>query len=234
MGLTNAELGLVLTTVAGSATALGAAVVFSERLVQLASKPFLAGALGLSSGVMLYVSFVVIFVKALDGFADSSAFGDSDAYLMATAALFGGMGFMSGLDALVHWLDPNRSAHHASDPRKHMVRASGVLFLCSSLACVLTCPYVIAATLSPRRWRTGCTILYGGAARFAMTPARCVAATAPRRRGDGVEVMKGRRARTILPVNCDPHRSLSLPIIKRSASSDAERWFSSRFASWFR
>ena len=134
MGLTNAELGLVLTTVAGSATALGAAVVFSERLVQLASKPFLAGALGLSSGVMLYVSFVEIFVKSLDGFADSSAFGDSDAYLMATAALFGGMGFMSGLDALVHWLDPNRSAHHASDPRKHMVRAAGVLFLCSSLA----------------------------------------------------------------------------------------------------
>ena len=128
MGLSNAELGLVLTTVAGSATALGAAVVFSERLVQLASKPFLAGALGLSSGVMLYVSFVEIFVKSLDGFADSSAFGDSDAYLMATAALFGGMGFMSGLDALVHWLDPNRSAHHASDPRKHMVRASGVLF----------------------------------------------------------------------------------------------------------
>ena len=77
---------------------------------------------------MLYVSFVEIFVKSLDGFADSSAFGDSDAYLMATAALFGGMGFMSGLDALVHWLDPNRSAHHASDPRKHMVRASGVLF----------------------------------------------------------------------------------------------------------
>ena len=56
MGLTNAELGLVLTTVAGSATALGAAVVFSERLVQLASKPFLAGALGLSSGVMLYAT----------------------------------------------------------------------------------------------------------------------------------------------------------------------------------
>ena len=134
MGLTNAELGLVLTTVAGSATALGAAVVFSERLVQLASKPFLAGALGLSSGVMLYVSFVEIFVKSLDGFADSSAFGDSDAYLMATAALFGGMGFMSGLDALVHWLDPNRSAHHASDPRKHMVRPAGVLFLGSPRA----------------------------------------------------------------------------------------------------
>ena len=130
MGLSNAELGLVLTTVAGSATALGAAVVFSERLVQLASKPFLAGALGLSSGVMLYVSFVEIFVKSLDGFADSSAFGDSDAYLMATAALFGGMAFMSALDALVHWLDPNRSAHHASDPRKHMVRFCGVLCFC--------------------------------------------------------------------------------------------------------
>ena len=30
---------------------------------------------------------------------------------------------------------------------------------------------------------------------------------------------KGRRARTILPVNWDPHRSLSLPIMRRSASS---------------
>mgnify|MGYP003732345695 CR=1 FL=1 len=133
MGLSNAELGLVLTTVAGSATALGAAVVFSERLVQLASKPFLAGALGLSSGVMLYVSFVEIFVKSLDGFADSSAFGDSDAYLMATAALFGGMAFMSGLDALVHWLDPNRSAHHASDPRKHMADPAPDLAPCCEL-----------------------------------------------------------------------------------------------------
>ena len=148
MGLTNAELGLVLTTVAGSATALGAAVVFSERLVQLASKPFLAGALGLSSGVMLYVSFVEIFVKSLDGFADSSAFGDSDAYLMATAALFGGMGFMSGLDALVHWLDPNRSAHHASDPRKHMVRASGVLFFWVSSR-----PSLAWCVDMSRRWR---------------------------------------------------------------------------------
>ena len=155
MGLSNAELGLVLTTVAGSATALGAAVVFSERLVQLASKPFLAGALGLSSGVMLYVSFVEIFVKSLDGFADSSAFGDSDAYLMATAALFGGMAFMSGLDALVHWLDPNRSAHHASDPRKHMVRASRVLFFAvfASMAWVWRrdLPWTSQRTPSPRR-----------------------------------------------------------------------------------
>lgn len=120
MGLSNAELGLILVTVAGSATGLGAAVVFSERLVQLASKPFLAGALGVSTGVMLYVSFVEIFVKSLDGFHSSSAFGESDAYLAATAALFAGMAFMGALDTLVHWLDPNRTAHHASDPRKHM------------------------------------------------------------------------------------------------------------------
>lgn len=120
MGLSNAELGLILVAVAGSATGLGAAVVFSERLVQLASKPFLAGALGVSTGVMLYVSFVEIFVKSLAGFQDSSAFGDGDGYFAATAALFAGMAFMGSLDALVHWLDPNRSAHHASDPRKHM------------------------------------------------------------------------------------------------------------------
>lgn len=120
MGLSRAELGLILVAAAGSATGLGAAVVFSERLVQLASKPFLAGSLGLSAGVMLYVSFVEIMVKSQQGFMDSSAMGESDAYMAATGALFAGMLFMALLDTLVHRLDPNHSSHSSADPARYM------------------------------------------------------------------------------------------------------------------
>ena len=78
-------LGFLLVTGAGMSTALGAACVFSERLVQLASKRVLAAALALSAGVMLYVSFVEIFVKAQGAFADAGQ-GESDAYLSARGA----------------------------------------------------------------------------------------------------------------------------------------------------
>ncbi|KAJ8602013.1 hypothetical protein CTAYLR_002769 [Chrysophaeum taylorii] len=114
MSLSNAQLGFILVLCAGSATGLGAAVVFSERLVKLASKQVLAAALAVSAGVMLYVSFIEIFVKSQMAF--EAPFGASDAYLSATASLFAGMLFMAGVDALVHKLDPNRDACHSADP----------------------------------------------------------------------------------------------------------------------
>ena len=46
-------------------TCLGAAVVFSPRLVSLANKKFLASSLAGAAGVMIYVSFVEIFQKSL-------------------------------------------------------------------------------------------------------------------------------------------------------------------------
>ena len=39
---------------------VGAAVVFCQRFVKLASKPVLAGGLSFSAGIMLYVSFIEI------------------------------------------------------------------------------------------------------------------------------------------------------------------------------
>jgi len=103
---------------AGSATGLGAAVVFSERLVKMASKQVLASALALSSGVMMYVSFVEIFVKSQMAF--EAPLGPNDAYLAATASLFAGMLFMGGVDALVHHLDSQHDAIHSADPRQYM------------------------------------------------------------------------------------------------------------------
>ena len=55
---------------AGASTAVGAAIVFFPRLVKLASRRVLASSLGISAGVMTYVSFVEIFQKAQFSFAD--------------------------------------------------------------------------------------------------------------------------------------------------------------------
>lgn len=87
-GNVGVALGLVIG--AGAATGLGSAVVFFPSLVKLASRRVLAGSLGLSAGVMTYVSFVEIFQKAVEGFADAGI--DEDlAYIYATLSFFGGV-----------------------------------------------------------------------------------------------------------------------------------------------
>ena len=103
-GTEHAELGFGLVCFAGAATGLGAAIVFSKRLVSLASKRFLAGALGVSAGVMLYVSFVEILVKSMDAFNDA---GESEgmAYFYATLCFFCGVLANAILDRVVHWLE---------------------------------------------------------------------------------------------------------------------------------
>ena len=89
--------GLVIG--AGAATALGAGVVFVPALVRYATRRTLAAALGLSSGVMTYVSFVEIFQKSNDSFADAGK-GEKKAYMYATVCFFGGVVLMlvSGLE----------------------------------------------------------------------------------------------------------------------------------------
>jgi hypothetical protein len=59
-----------LTTAAGLATALGAALVFFEN-IRIGNARILAIALGFSAGVMLYVSFAEILVKSNLAFLES-------------------------------------------------------------------------------------------------------------------------------------------------------------------
>lgn len=80
--------GLVIG--AGAATAVGASVVFFPALVKLASRRVLAGALGLSAGVMTYVSFVEIFQKSVLSFIDAQH-SEEMAYVYATLCFFGGV-----------------------------------------------------------------------------------------------------------------------------------------------
>jgi zinc transporter, ZIP family len=99
-------IALFLVVGAGAATALGAAVVFVPSLVQYANRKTLAASLGLSAGVMTYVSFVEIFRKAIHSF-QLDGIPDDDAYMYATICFFGGVLLMvvsTSLTRLWHFL----------------------------------------------------------------------------------------------------------------------------------
>jgi len=108
----NVGVALGLVAAAGGATALGASVVFFPSLVKLASKRVLAGSLGLSAGVMTYVSFVEIFAKSLLSFQDAGH-EPGKANLYATLSFFGGVIIMMIVDVLVHFLSGDNHHHGA-------------------------------------------------------------------------------------------------------------------------
>ncbi|KAG2424159.1 hypothetical protein HXX76_014692 [Chlamydomonas incerta] len=89
--------GLVIA--AGLCTCLGAAIAFC---VKVSDTRILAAALGVSAGVMLYVSFVEIFTtKSIQGFMDAG-YSDKSAYRYATLLFFGGMAVTWALNQLAH------------------------------------------------------------------------------------------------------------------------------------
>ena len=111
----NVGLAFGMVTIAGLCTAVGASLVLCGDIVAVANKTFLAGALGLSAGVMLYVTFIEIFQKSLQGFHDAGVSGDNTSglvYVSATLCFFGGVLMMMALDKLVHWLSPGGNIGH--------------------------------------------------------------------------------------------------------------------------
>jgi len=93
-----------LTCAAGMCTTLGAAVVFNSRLAAYANKQFLAGSLGVSAGVMLYVSFIEIFFKSQSAFVDFG-YEEGTAHALAAVCFFSGVAVGNLLDKFVHWLE---------------------------------------------------------------------------------------------------------------------------------
>ncbi len=104
--LSSEALGFILVCAAGLSTAIGAAVVYNSDLVVLASKKVLGASLGLSAGVMLYVSFVEIFGKSVGAFMEDAGHEEAFAYLYSTLCFFGGIVIIRAIDRLVHWLAP--------------------------------------------------------------------------------------------------------------------------------
>ena len=101
--LSSSTVGLAFLVVilAGLSTGIGAAVVYFPKLVKLASRRVLASALGISAGVMTYVSFVEIFVKSVESFdehlLDNSSYGDDEDKRSGMANLYATLSFFAGV-----------------------------------------------------------------------------------------------------------------------------------------
>lgn len=87
---------LSLTVFAGLSTGIGSIMAFLSKEF---NHKFLAGALGFSAGVMIYVSFVEIYVKAKDSL--SIVYGDKLGYVYTTLAFFVGIAVIAIIDKLV-------------------------------------------------------------------------------------------------------------------------------------
>ena len=84
----NVGAAFVLVTGAGAATAVGTSVVFFPTLVKLTSNRVLASALGISAGVMFYVSFLEIFNKSILSFEEGGETPER-VYIFSTLWFFG-------------------------------------------------------------------------------------------------------------------------------------------------
>ncbi|MFP4478914.1 MAG: zinc transporter ZupT [Candidatus Izemoplasmatales bacterium] len=86
-------IAFLVTLFAGLATGIGSILAFYRKKTDA---KFLSAALGFSAGVMIYVSFIEIFPKAVDSLG-----GDKKAYLITTIAFFVGIALIGLIDKLV-------------------------------------------------------------------------------------------------------------------------------------
>lgn len=87
---------LSLTLIAGLSTGIGSVLAFLSKSF---NPKVLAGALGFSAGVMIYVSMIEIFVKAKDSLA--VVYGETPGYIVTTVAFFVGIALIAVIDQLV-------------------------------------------------------------------------------------------------------------------------------------
>jgi len=82
---------------AGLCTMVGASVVFFPSLANLAKPNVLAVSLGFAAGIMIYISLVDIYTKAIVGF-EEDGYEAGDSFIYATLTFFGGCIVMLVLD----------------------------------------------------------------------------------------------------------------------------------------
>jgi ZIP family zinc transporter len=92
----NILFALGLTIFAGLSTGIGSLIGFLSKKF---NPKFLTVSLGFSAGVMIYVSFVEIFVKARD--ALSVGFGEKNGYILTVVAFFCGVFVIALIDKLI-------------------------------------------------------------------------------------------------------------------------------------
>jgi ZIP family zinc transporter len=92
----NVWVALGLTVLAGLATGIGSSVAFAARR---ANYRFLSISTGFSAGVMLYVSFVEIFMKGADSL--TASYGDNWGHWVNAASFFSGMLLIGLIDNMI-------------------------------------------------------------------------------------------------------------------------------------
>ena len=92
----NVLFALSLTLFAGLSTGVGSIIGFMSKKF---NPKFLAGSLGFSAGVMIYVSMIEIFVKARDSL--SLVYGEKQGYLYTVIAFFVGIALIALIDKLI-------------------------------------------------------------------------------------------------------------------------------------
>lgn len=119
-------IALLLTLFAGLSTGIGAMISFFTRHTDTR---LLAGALGLSAGVMIYISFMELMPEASEGLA--TVMPERTAAAAMLAAFFGGI----GLIALIDWLVPaDENPHEAHSMEElsdsgshHKMKRTGIM-----------------------------------------------------------------------------------------------------------
>ncbi len=96
MEIENILAALGLTVFAGLATGIGSIMSFFSKKF---NPKFLAGSLGFSAGVMIYVSLVEIFFKAKDSL--TAYYQGKSGYWLTVAAFFAGIGIIALIDRLI-------------------------------------------------------------------------------------------------------------------------------------
>lgn len=103
-----------LTLFAGLSTGIGSALAFFSRKT---NTRFLSIALGFSAGVMIYVSFVEIFVKAKEALV--SALGNTTGYWITTLSFFGGILVIALIDKFVPSFENPHEVHSIEEMEDH-------------------------------------------------------------------------------------------------------------------
>ena len=102
-----------LTVFAGLSTGIGSLMVFFSKKL---NPKVLAGSLGFSAGVLIYVSFVEIFMKAKESL--SSIYGDFKGHWVTVIAFFAGIALIAIIDKLVPNFENPHEIGNISDLKK--------------------------------------------------------------------------------------------------------------------
>ncbi len=113
---------LILTLIAGAATGIGGALVLFKKKI---SSDFLAGALGLSAGVMIFISMAEMFPESQEMIA-GTGLAHGEAFVLV--AFFVGMGLITLIDfAVPEYENPHEASGLSLDSNEKAMHRLGLL-----------------------------------------------------------------------------------------------------------